>query len=71
MGKGGVVDANHHRIVVLKNPAQPAPPSEVENNLPIEMHCFKIELISRRPCTVKNKKLRKLKIARQLTAINF
>ena len=41
----GVVDGNHHRIVVLTNPAQPAPPSEVENNLPIEMHWFNIELI--------------------------
>ena len=34
-GKGeggwkGAVDGNHHRIVVLTNPAQPAPPSEVE-----------------------------------------
>ena len=45
----GAVDGNHHRIVVLTNPAQPAPPSEVENNLPIEMHCFNIEFS--RPCS--------------------
>ena len=42
-GWKGPVDGNHHRIVVLTNPSQPAPPSEVENNLLIEMHCFNIE----------------------------